>query len=181
MRKIDGVYYKNDPKEDFYVSIAALVVCIASLLVFLYRLFYIVQKGTSAYFETNGMIAVMMLAPILYVIGYFPEMLSQWKSAYRKLKQHQNLFAREKECLIYLFLWVICMIVFFGVVDFSFLRMKGGVPRLGSVALLGMWGFFRNIYRLRKANWQERKRKREHEKHIEEIRSRRNSPSGKQK
>jgi len=122
------------------------------------------------------MIAVAMLVPLMYVIGYFPEMCQHWKSAYQKWKVHKVMNFEEKEHLIALFTCVIAVVVFFGIVDFSFLRVKEGIPQLGSVALLGLWGFFRNVYKLRKANWQERKRKRDHEKHIEEIRSRRNPP-----
>jgi len=178
MNKIDGVYYKDDPKENLHATILVFGIFCLFLLFFLPRRFGL-TPGSHDYFETNGMIAVMMLGFLIFVFGYFPEILAYWISAFKKLKKREKLLDVEKEHLIVFVEWVIAMTVFFGIVDFSFLSVKGGIPRIGSVAALSLLGLLSNIYRTRKANWQERKRIRDHEKHIEEIRSRRNPPSEK--
>jgi len=177
---IDGVYYKNDPKEDYQATVLIFVMYIGLFVVFLYRLYFVVRKGSPEYLETNGMIGTLALLYLLFWVGYLPEIFSYWKSTYRKFRLREKLSVGEKEHVIHFFLVIMNMVIFFGIVDFSFLGVKGGIPRIGSVALLSMWGFFRNVYRLRKANWEERKRKREHERHIERIRSRRNPPPKKQ-
>ena len=175
INSIDGMHYKDDSKEKLHVAILLFVGYCLFLLYFLPKRLNLTPLSQE-YFKVNGMIAVMMFLILIFVFGYFPEMLSYWNSARVKVGRNESLTVEEKAHGLIFILWIICMIVFFGIVDFSFLNMKGGIPQIGSVALLSMWGFFRNVYRLRKANLQERKRKRDHEKHIEEIRSRRNPP-----
>jgi len=171
---------QDDPKDNFGATIVFFILCLGFLAYFLFQRFTLVPDS-SDYYETNGMLAVGMLIPLFYVLGYFPEMLKIWKSVFKSIQSSNPLSYPEKEGMLHLVLFPVCAVVFFFIVDFSFLGVEGGIPRIGSVAALSMWGFFRNVYRLRKANRQERKRKLEHEKHIEEIRSRRNSPPGKQK
>jgi len=167
--------YQNDPKDQFGGAVVIFILCLTFLAYFLFERFTLVPDS-SDYYETNGMLAVGMLMLLLFVLGYFPEMLKSWQSAFKSFRAKKPLSYPEKEGMLYLVLFPVCAVVFFFIVDFSFLGVEGGIPRIGSVAALSMWGFFRNVYRLRKTNWEERKRIQDHEKHIEEIRRRRNPP-----
>ena len=166
-------------KDELHACYLVFTMMVAYILWTYYDIYFQTKPGTLDFFQQNGRLATVCFIYLVFIFGYLPEHYNYWVSSCKKLRLHRQLMTKEKEELIHLALAVICTVVFFAFVDFSFLDVKGGIPEIGSVAALSLLGLLSNIYRTRKADWQERKRIRGHEKHIEEIRSRRNPPSEK--
>jgi hypothetical protein len=163
-------------KDELHAIFLVLTMMVAYILWTSYDIYFQTKPDTLDFLHQNGRLATVCFIYLVFIFGYLPEHYKYWVSVYKNLKLHHQLMTKEKAELIHLVLGAFCIVVFFGFVDFSFLGTKEGIPEIGSVAALSIIGMLGNIYRLRKTNRNERKRKRDKEKHIEEIRSRRNPP-----